>query len=93
MRKLIYIILLFCNVLVFAQKEANPFSEAEKQNNAFIESAHSDQQAGDESVVSRGPGNPGDPVPIDGYLPILLFAAGGMIVYFSRKKSKLNMKF
>lgn len=89
MRKLLYIILIFFNVFVFAQKDSNPFADTEEQNNTFNESAHNEQREGNEDVASKGPGNPGDPVPIDGYLPVLLLAAGGMIVYYTRKRNKI----
>lgn len=34
--------------------------------------------------------NPGDPVPIDGYIPLLLLTAVGFIIYQTRKEKKLS---
>ncbi len=39
----------------------------------------------------EGPGNPGEPVPIDGFLPFLLFAGLSLIVYYEKKNKKINI--
>lgn len=40
-----------------------------------------------EPEVAYNPGNPGDPVPVDMYIPFLLLTAAGLIVYTARKKN------
>lgn len=39
----------------------------------------------------EGPGNPGEPVPIDGFVPFLLFAGLAFIIYYERKNKKINI--
>ena len=49
---------------------------------------NTDYKEGD--VVQKGPGNPGDPVPIDNYIPFLLIAALGLIIYQVQTKKQIN---
>ncbi|WP_313503743.1 hypothetical protein [Kaistella carnis] len=90
MKKLLFIFLFLTGTWINSQQEDNPFFRSE--NNAEVANSKDDIK---ESQATGGPGNPdGDnDLPIDDYIPILLVTASGMIVYFSRKKSKLNMKF
>lgn len=37
-----------------------------------------------------GPPNPSDPVPIDNYLPLLLFIGAGMIIFYTRKRNGMT---
>lgn len=39
----------------------------------------------------EGPGNPGEPVPIDGLIPILLLGGLSLIFYYQRKNKKINI--
>jgi hypothetical protein len=39
----------------------------------------------------EGPGNPGEPVPIDGFVPFLLIAGLAFIIYYERKNKKINI--
>lgn len=39
----------------------------------------------------EGPGNPGNPVPINGYIPVLLAGALSLIIYYQRKNRKINI--
>ena len=93
MKKLLILFLFFIGSWMNSQQENNPFFKSE--NNAEVANSK-DEIKGNQAT--GGPGNPGGgddplPVPIDDYTPMLLICAGGMIVYFSRKKSKLNMKY
>ena len=68
----------------FAQSGSdNRFEESEKME---------DKQVSDtpyiEPEVKANPGNPGDTVPIDDYLPLLIFAAVAVIFYKSRQIRK-----
>ena len=68
----------------FAQeKTTNRFEETEQeQNQEFTEPTAKGP------VVAYGPGNPAEPVPIDDYVPLLIVAAVGIIVYKSYTKNK-----
>lgn len=37
------------------------------------------------------PGNPGEPVPVDAYLPLLLLSAVALIFYYQKKNRKINI--
>lgn len=39
----------------------------------------------------EGPGNPEEPVPINGFVPLLLVAGLSFIIYFERKNRKINI--
>jgi len=39
----------------------------------------------------EGPGNPGEPVPINGYIPLLLVSALALILYTQRRNKKVNI--
>ena len=39
-------------------------------------------------ALANDPGNPGDPVPIDDYIPLLLITAVGIIVHAGWRKRK-----
>lgn len=39
----------------------------------------------------EGPGNPGEPVPIDGLIPILLLSGLSLIFCYQRKNKKINI--
>lgn len=51
---------------------------------------HSYDNPQTDTEADDGTPNPGDPVPIDNYLPVLLITASGMIVYFARKRKELK---
>jgi len=83
MKKLFFIILLLFQMVVYAQSTSdNPFAreDANQQANAEIPK--------DEIAASDGPGDPGDTVPIDDYLPLLLVTAVGIIVHAGWRKRK-----
>ena len=72
--------------------------EAQTQNNIFDDSAemserkdYTDDYADipeKEPEIAKGPGNPGNTVPIDDYLPVLLITAVGIIVHAGWRKRK-----
>ena len=72
--------------------------EAQTQNNIFDDSAemserkdYTDDYADipeKEPEIAKGPGNPGNTVPIDDYLPVLLITAVGIIVHTGWRKRK-----
>jgi len=74
------------------QKQSDINSSAEA--NGTFDSARESQSSlgvpgpGDHE---EGPGNPGEPVPIDGLVPLLLIAGLSFIVYFERKNKKINI--
>jgi len=73
------------------QKPTNIHSDAvlEAQQNSFDnESSSAGLVGGNEQP--EAPGNPGEPVPIDGYLPLLLLSAAVLIFYAQRKKIEIN---
>ncbi len=39
----------------------------------------------------EAPGNPGEPVPINGALPVLILTAVTLVFYYKRKKNKINI--
>ncbi|WDF48307.1 hypothetical protein PQ459_07460 [Chryseobacterium sp. KACC 21268] len=39
----------------------------------------------------EAPGNPGEPVPINGYIPVLLLAGLTLIIYYQKKNKKINI--
>mgnify|MGYP003611136918 CR=1 FL=1 len=87
MKKTIYLILIVISVFGFAQQGANPFAEPEYQNafskeQATKENAATEQQS---QPYNKDIGNPGDPAPIDDYVPLLVIAAIGIIVYTQRE--------
>ncbi len=61
----------------FSQEESNTSSRDEIK--PYEPSNNTPQDTG-------GPGNPGDPQPIDDYIPLLMITALGTIAYITRKK-------
>ena len=71
-----------------AQIKGNRFDEPEKYSETSI-NTYEQPQADD---PQPGPGNPGgeDDLPIDDYIPLLVIAALGIIVYQGRKLKHIN---
>lgn len=59
-------------------QEANPFSDTEQQSQATT--------APDIDPQEENGGNPGDPVPVDDYVPLLFLAAAGIIIATAYRK-------
>ncbi|MGV8914044.1 MAG: hypothetical protein ACOH1X_01210 [Kaistella sp.] len=84
MKKILGVILVMFFSIGFAQDQPeNRFNEAEQEFNQ-----DSNEPTAKGPVVAYGPGNPGEPVPIDDYIPLLIIAAVGIIVYKSYTKNK-----
>ena len=88
MKKNISLILLFLFTIVFSQHSENRFDE--EAASAFQNSTESNDNPidTDEEPIG-GPGNPGGPVPIDDYIPLLVLTALGIIIYKTRKNRNL----
>lgn len=85
MKKYILILML----LVFTQ-----FTAQENPPNRFSTEEHQEVMAGDYDGTESGDDdgdsntpNPADPAPIDDYIPLLVIAAAGIIVYKGYKKT------
>ena len=78
MKKLIYIILFSISILTFAQKPPNRF-EAEEIATALP------KEKVIESPIAKNPGDPGDPMPIDDYIPLLVITAIGLIIFNQKR--------
>ena len=88
MKKYIYILIIFISFGVTAQTQTNVFDDtAEMADREEYTDAYSDVPE-KEPEIAYGPGNPGNPVPIDDYLPLLLITAVGIIVHAGCRKRK-----
>lgn len=93
MKKTIYLLLLVLSVSCFAQQGSNPFAEPESRNTFSRDQGVEERSGGEKvqpSTQKDGGGNPGDPAPIDDYLPLLVVVAVGLIVYHVRKQKQLS---
>lgn len=92
MRNIIAVIFLLISVLVYSQS-TNVFANGE-QNSSDPASSRvydsSDNLVATEAADDDGPPPPTDPVPIDDYIPLLLIAAMGLIVYNTYRKKTLS---
>lgn len=77
MKKIIIIGSVVFSGLVFAQHSDNPYVYDEPSQAAEVE---------------KSPGDPGDPplTPIDDYIPLLMAAAVGMVVVFTKRKKTID---
>lgn len=83
MKKFIYIILFSISILTFAQKPPNRFMEEESVN------AVSKEETTSAKMTLDNPGNVGDPLPINDYIPFLIITAMGLIVFTKYRKPTL----
>ena len=92
MRNIIAVVFLLISVLVYSQS-TNVFADGE-QNSSDPASSRvydsSDNLVAKEAADDDGPPPPTDPVPIDDYIPLLLIAAMGLIVYNTYRKKTLS---
>lgn len=96
MKRFIYLYFIFFAISVPAQQSTNRFEQAEyenslsSQNNPDVAEVPGDcdndgiPDATDPDPC--GPGNVGDPTPIDDYLPLLVIAGIGLIAWKVRKR-------
>ncbi|CAM3055411.1 hypothetical protein KADA111694_00070 [Kaistella daneshvariae] len=89
MRNLLLIGLLVLSVGAYAQGAANPFT-GENTNNKFqthyndpenLKGSRKMEVSAAEDAVDSGPGQPGDPLPVDHYIPVFILVAVGLIFY------------
>ncbi len=89
MKKFFIFLLLSFMAVSYAQTSTNRFDEEpELSSNSYVEENSNDQPAAG-GTAQRGPGAPGEPVPIDDYIPLLTVTAVGIILYTSRNKRNL----
>lgn len=87
MKRILILILFSFFSTVVAQESANRFKEGEDE--ATYQKANViDHSTGTDNSQSKT-GNPADPVPIDDYIPLLIFAAVGIIIYQTQEKKNL----
>ncbi|WP_312765047.1 hypothetical protein [Epilithonimonas sp.] len=104
MKKYLALIYLSLSVMSLAQFKDNVFnqeqSKVETQPSRNLNAAaqgesvqpfDSNTGASDTPTESLGPGNPGEPVPIDGYVPLLLIGSLGLMVYYHRRNKRINI--
>lgn len=85
MKKLFFIILLLFQMVVYAQPSSdNPFAREDANQEANAEISKN------QVAASTEPGDPGETIPIDDYIPLLLIAAMGLIVYNTYRKKTLS---
>ena len=87
MKRFFILLLISLFTGINAQETKNRFEESEK--GGFERNIdHTNNQSSDNPQA--GPGNPGNTVPIDDYIPFLLITALGLIVYQVRKQKQVN---
>ncbi|MBF8457223.1 hypothetical protein IV494_08505 [Kaistella sp. G5-32] len=91
MKNILYLFFILIGVFSYAQHGPNPFAEKESDNafNRTNATKDNETQANDGTAFDPGGGNPGDPLPIDNYIPLLAVTAVGIILYSTRTKKKL----
>ena len=87
MKRILILILFSFFSTVVAQESANRFKEGEDEATYQKANLPDNSSLGDQP--QPGPGNPGDTVPIDDYIPLLVIAAVGIIIYQTQKKKNL----
>ena len=98
MKKYLALVYLSLSILSFAQFKDNVFEErksnieskdegsglsAQKQSSGY--DSNFEHSSSEPSNAQTGPGNPGEPAPIDDYIPYLLIGAT-VLIYIQRKK-------
>jgi hypothetical protein len=99
MKKYLALIYLSLSVMSFAQFKDNVFDQEQSKveqrqsqdQSAQVEAYDPNGEYSDENVESIGPGNPGEPAPIDGMVPFLLLVGLGLIFYYQRKNKKISI--
>jgi hypothetical protein len=85
-------LLILFSIFVFTAFSAQQPNRFDEESESTFEKSPADKidpnQEGD--LVGR-PGNPGDPVPIDNYIPVLLISAVGIILVYQSQKTKKKM--
>lgn len=95
MKKIRYILFLLISFFSFAQSGPNPFAdkESESEFNKPTATKDNETQVKDNAAsLDSGGGNPGDPVPIDNYIPLLIITAVGIMVYHTSQRKNISAK-
>ncbi len=92
MKKLVFILPLFLFVTAFAQyaDSENRFQESEQRQKETTENNNSLSNGAAAPMATGDPGNPGDPVPINNYIPFLVITAMGIMAYVAVKRKKVQ---
>ena len=103
MRRYLTIICIAISAMSFAQFQDNVFEQEKStstQQTDLNATAKTDDGTAEGNQSSfgvpgpgeqeEGPGNPGEPVPVDGYIPLLLLSGLFLMVYYQTKKRKIN---
>ena len=94
MRNIFATLSLFLSIIIVAQSVENRFESSERGDQTLSKNDNSnagyDESAdGKVAPMSLGPGNDGDELPINNYLPLLIITAVGIIIYTTQKKRNL----
>ena len=77
MKKMIITGLVVVSGFIFAQQQPQ---QSQPTDNPYVYDEPAEVWEGDTFL-----GNPGDPVPVDRYVPLLLAAAVGMVIVFAKR--------
>lgn len=80
MKKTLITSFILCSFFALSQQKSNIFVD---DNTAYYESEA-------EADIMAEPGNPADPVPIDNHIPTLMVISTLIIIYSSKKLSKVK---
>ena len=91
MKKTLYLFFILISFFSYAQSGPNPFADKESDNafNRTNATKDNETEAKKDAAFDPGGGNPGDPVPIDNYIPLLVITAVGIMVYHTHQKKKM----
>lgn len=90
MKKYFLLILMVFSTLSFAQFQDNVFENEKRDAQQKPNSSSTESEDGPPQRDTQ-PGGPGEPVPIDDYIPWLLFAGMSIIIYSQRENKKVNI--
>lgn len=88
MKKTLYLFFLLLSVMSFSQDPTNRFAESEKDNSTLNSNKSIETEEEPPTQTLNG-GNPADPIPVDDYLPLLVVAAVGIIIYKAYPRKNL----
>lgn len=90
MKQSLYIILILLGMSVSAQMQDNRFDQTESSSDTDGGRFYNEPASEKIPTTNSNPGNPSDPrsVPIDDYLPLLVIAAVGIIIYNTHTRKR-----
>lgn len=83
----IFVVILI-NMATAQEAVQNRFEESEHSAAEYTEGKTDATAKG--PVTAYGPGNPGEPVPVDDYIPLLLLTGVGIIFYTTYRKKQMT---